>query len=110
MRQEVSSPGRRLIISAALVRQFSANGDSHRAKHLRLKDEPLCNSHRKAALRLREVHTKTEAGIGVLNPHPNASVNWASDRDSTQQQENLIAPPCPCTFQPELCQTDFHLL
>ena len=26
--------------------------DSHGAKHLRLKDEPLCNSHRKPALRL----------------------------------------------------------
>ena len=40
------------IVSAALVRQFSTNGDSHRAKHLRLKDEPLCKSHRKPALRL----------------------------------------------------------
>ena len=37
------------IISGAVVRQFSANGDSHRAKHLRLKDKPL-------ALRLLKWH------------------------------------------------------
>ena len=37
------------IISRAVVRQFSADGDSHKAKHLRLH---VCNSHRKPALRL----------------------------------------------------------
>ena len=37
------------IISGAVVRQFSADSDSHRAKHLRLH---VCNSHRKPALRL----------------------------------------------------------
>ena len=37
------------IISGAAVRQFSADGDSHRAKHLCLH---VCNSHRKPALRL----------------------------------------------------------
>ena len=29
------------IIAAAVVRQFSADGDSQRVKHLRLKEEPL---------------------------------------------------------------------
>ena len=37
------------IISGAVVRQFSSDGDSHRAKHLFLQ---VCNSHRKLALRL----------------------------------------------------------
>ena len=32
------------IISAAAIRQFSGDGDSHRTKHLRLEDQPLCNS------------------------------------------------------------------
>ena len=37
------------IISGALVHPFSADGDSHRAKHFCCKDEQLCNSHRKPA-------------------------------------------------------------
>ena len=37
------------IISGAVVRQFSANGDSLRAKHLHLH---VCNSHRKPVLQL----------------------------------------------------------
>ena len=37
--------------------QFSADGCSHRAKHLRLKDEPLCNSQRKLALQLLKMTT-----------------------------------------------------
>ena len=37
------------IISGAVVRQFSADGDLHRAKHIHLH---MCNSHRKPALRL----------------------------------------------------------
>ena len=39
------------IFSGAVVRLFSADGDSHRVKHLRL---TACNSHRKLALRLLE--------------------------------------------------------
>ena len=37
------------IISGEVVRQFSTDGDSHRAKYLHLH---VCNSHRKPALRL----------------------------------------------------------
>ena len=40
------------IIAVAADRQFSAPHCSHRAKYLRLKDDPLCNSHSKLALRL----------------------------------------------------------
>ena len=36
----------------AAVRQFSTDGDSYRAKHIRLKVKPLRNSHRKPELRL----------------------------------------------------------
>ena len=43
---------RRCIIAEMAVRQFSTVGCSHRAKHLRLKDKLLCNSHRKLVLRL----------------------------------------------------------
>ena len=39
------------IISAVVVRQFSTDGCSHRAKHLHLNDKPLCNLHRKPVLR-----------------------------------------------------------
>ena len=41
---------RRCINATAAVHQFSAIGHSQRAKHLRLKDEPLCNSQRKPVL------------------------------------------------------------
>ena len=39
--------------------QFYADGYLHRAKHLHLKDEPLCNSHRKLVLRLLKRHGST---------------------------------------------------
>ena len=57
----------RRIISGVVVRQFS--DDSHRAKHLRLKDEPLCNSHREPALRLlkRRDGTRHEDDVGVFS-------------------------------------------
>ena len=44
------------IFSGAVVNQFSADGDSHRAKHLLL---IACNSHRKLALRLLQRHDST---------------------------------------------------
>ena len=55
------------IISGALVRQFSTNGDWHRAKHL--KDEPLCNSHRKPVLQLlkRCDGTRHDDDVGVFS-------------------------------------------
>ena len=59
---------RRRIISAAVVRQFSAIGHSHRVKPLRLKDELLCNSHRKRTLRLlkRRDGTRHDDDAGVF--------------------------------------------
>ena len=40
------------IISAAVVRQISTDGDSHRPKQLRHKDELPCDSDRTPVLRL----------------------------------------------------------
>ena len=52
------------MITAAVVRQFSATGHSHRAKQHWLEDEPLCNSHRKPAQRL------LKSGDSVFKVYP----------------------------------------
>ena len=60
---------RRHIITPVVVRQFPADGYSHRAKHLQLQDEPLCNSHRKPALQLlkRCDLTRHDNDVGVFS-------------------------------------------
>ena len=60
---------RRRIISGAVVHQFSAYDNSHRAKHLCLKDELLCNSHREPALWLlqRDDGTSHDDDAGVFS-------------------------------------------
>ena len=59
---------RRRIISGVVVSQFSTNGDSHRSKHLRLKDKLLCNSHRMQVLwpLKRRDGTHNDDDIGVF--------------------------------------------
>ena len=58
---------RRCIISGAVVHQFSADGDSHRAKQLRLKDDLLCNSHRKPALQFLKWRDGHGYDVGVFS-------------------------------------------
>ena len=49
--------------AAMAVRQFPADGRSHRTNHLRLKDEPLCKSHRKPALQLLSLFLRCFPGV-----------------------------------------------
>ena len=56
------------IISGVVVRQFSANGDSHKANH----HKPPCNSHRKPAPQLQKrcegTHHVDDVGVSQVFP------------------------------------------
>ena len=71
-RHQPLSHRKRCIISAAVDRQFSADGDSHRVKHLRLKDKLLCNAHRRPALGLlkRRDGTRHDDDVCVFKVFP----------------------------------------
>ena len=82
------------LLGAVVVRPFPTNGDSHRTKHLHLKDEPLRKSHRKPALRLPKrrggtCHVMTSVcfqGVSLvspvnLNPRTMNAVIMCCDRD-----------------------------
>ena len=58
--------------TTAVVRQFSTDNDSHRAKHRWRKDKPLCDSHRKPALQLlkRRDGTLHDADVCVYKMFP----------------------------------------